>query len=68
MLHAQTLEQIDQTGDAVVKGSAELMCVRADAYLGLGKRDDARRLYVRRPPFFSVKMSRGPRGEQEDII
>jgi len=30
--------------------------------------NDARRLYVRRPPFFSVKMSRGPRGEQEDIF
>jgi putative PEP-CTERM system TPR-repeat lipoprotein len=45
VLQGQFQKAIDETGNAVAKGGAELLCVRADAYLGLGKREDARSLY-----------------------
>jgi putative PEP-CTERM system TPR-repeat lipoprotein len=45
VLQGQFQKAIDETGLAVAKGGANLLCVRADAYLGLGKRDDARSLY-----------------------
>jgi putative PEP-CTERM system TPR-repeat lipoprotein len=45
LLQGQFQKVIDETGPAVARGGAELLCVRAEAYLGLGKRDDARILY-----------------------
>ncbi len=36
---------IDETEQAAARNGAELLCVRGDAYLGMGKRDDAKLLY-----------------------
>ncbi len=45
LLQGQFQKVLDETAPAAGKGSADLLCVRADAYLGLAKRDLAKQLY-----------------------
>jgi putative PEP-CTERM system TPR-repeat lipoprotein len=45
VLQTQFQKAIDETEAAAARSGAELLCVRGDAYLGMGKRDDARLLY-----------------------
>ena len=45
VLQAQFQKVLDETAAEAEKNGAELLCVRADAYLALGKLDDATRLY-----------------------
>jgi putative PEP-CTERM system TPR-repeat lipoprotein len=47
VLQGQFQKAIDDTEPAALKNGAELLCVRGDAYLGLGKRDAAILVYDR---------------------
>jgi putative PEP-CTERM system TPR-repeat lipoprotein len=45
VLQGQFQKVLDETAAEAEKNGAELLCVRADAYLAMGKLDDASRLY-----------------------
>jgi putative PEP-CTERM system TPR-repeat lipoprotein len=45
LLQGQYQKVIDETEQAAANNGAELLCVRADAYLAMGKRDQAKQLY-----------------------
>lgn len=47
VLQGQFQKALDETEQAAARNGAALLCVRADTYLALGKRDEARQLYDR---------------------
>jgi putative PEP-CTERM system TPR-repeat lipoprotein len=47
LLQGRFQNVIDETAPAAARNGAELLCVRADAYLAMGQRDDAKQLYDR---------------------
>lgn len=46
VLQGNFQQALDETAQAAANGAPELLCVRADAYLAMGKRADARALFA----------------------
>jgi putative PEP-CTERM system TPR-repeat lipoprotein len=63
LLQGQFQQVIDETEPAAANNGAELLCIRGDAFLAMGKRDDANHLYAKvlqsKPTFAAALIGRG---------
>lgn len=63
LMQGQFQKALDETEQAAAANGADLLCVRGDAYLGMGKNDQARQLYERvlqsRPKFPAALIGMG---------